>query len=64
MMNGKKIMAIGEFCGDAFGWEFGVPLKDDGTMDGELQRLIEEAEQTRELEDDMADREFWSRGQW
>jgi hypothetical protein len=42
------------------------PPMDEEPMpqDGLLQRFIDYGRELQELEDDMADREFWARGEW
>ena len=37
---------------------------EEAPQDGELQSSIDYGAELQELEDDMADREFWSKGQW
>jgi hypothetical protein len=40
------------------------PSTDEVAPDGTLQRIIDEGEMTAEYEDDIADRQFWARGEW
>lgn len=59
------ILAVGKIVAGAIEMDFAMlPLGDDFARDGELQRLIDEAADTEEYEDDMLDREFWARGGW
>lgn len=51
--NARKFAAVKEFM---------LPLA--LTMDGQIQRMIDVGQILTELEDDMADRQFWSKGQW
>jgi hypothetical protein len=60
-MASERILAIGtiERGGDVQWHISPLPVED-----GELQRMIDEAADTEAYEDDMLDREFWSRGGW
>lgn len=40
------------------------PVPDTVPLDGELQRLLDEAADTDEYIDDIEDRNIWRRGQW
>lgn len=63
----KRIFLLGEIVPGQteIQWRIApLPVKEQAPVDGELQRLIWEAEETEDYENDMLDREFWSRGQW
>jgi hypothetical protein len=56
LLTGKMVAGRGEID-----WKI-APLPDDRPQDGELQRMIDEAEMTVDYEDYMADVEFNRRG--
>ena len=50
-------------AGGEIAWRIS-PLVEDKPADGELQRLIDEAEDSEDYEWDIEDRNIWRRGGW
>ena len=64
-MTELRILLVGKICGDKIEWRISsLPALEEVAPDGTLQEMIDSGEDTAEYEDDIADREFWSRGQW
>lgn len=61
-MDSLRILLVGKFCGDDFEWHIAPLPTDQQPPDGELQRLIDEAQQTLDYEDYLEDIEFWRTG--
>jgi hypothetical protein len=60
------VLCVGKIV-DAGPVDWGIsplPAPEPEPVDGDLQRTIDEGEQTREYEEDIEDRTFWARGQW
>ena len=58
-----SILLTGKIVGGSeIEWNI-APLEDEPT-DGELARLIWEAEELEDLREDMEDRAFWAHGSW
>jgi len=55
------LLCTGKIVDGDVQWQIAPPLADETPTDGELQRLIDEAEMTAELEDYLLDVE-WMRG--
>jgi hypothetical protein len=63
-MASTHILAVGKIVRDGIEMDVSMPPWVDENTDGELQRMIDEAEMTAEYEDDMEDRLWHSRGSW
>jgi hypothetical protein len=63
-MASTHILAIGKIVRDGIEMDVSMPPWVDDNTDGELQRMIWEAEEAAEYEDDIEDRAIWRRGGW
>jgi hypothetical protein len=65
-MASERILATGMIVGGGdVQWRISpLPVVEDEPQDGLLQQLIDEAADTDEYIDDIADRQFWSTGGW
>jgi hypothetical protein len=66
-MASTHILAVGKIVRDGIEMDISMPPwvdPNEPPTDGELARLIWEAEEADEYEDDIEDREFFMRGAW
>lgn len=68
MNSNLRILCTGKIVNGPIEWNPPMPPPEpepDGTLqDIELFRLIQEAADTEDYENDIEDRAFWARGQW
>jgi hypothetical protein len=58
------ILCVGTIVRGEIEMDVSMPPWVDPNEPVELQRLLDEAEQTAEYEDDIEDRNIWRKGQW
>ena len=59
-----RILLVGKISSGEIDWRISPLPAEESAPDGELQELIDYGAELAEYQDDIADREFWSRGGW
>jgi hypothetical protein len=63
-MASERILLVGRIVEGEMHYSISPVAAEEQPTDGALQATIDYAAELQELQDDIADREFWSRGEW